>query len=208
MLVSKRELTDFLSKEFKTPNVVVMPDYFMDRLIGIDYGAQRFCSEISDIIERKGGSIDQVSQTDLRGGNAVNVASALLALGAKVTPIVCTSKLGLEQIRFNLKEFNVDTSHVKTFSKASITTALEFKTSSGKANVMLRDLGSLADFGPGDLIEEDYKLIEDADYVCLFNWAGTQKHGTRLAEAVFKRAKAKGKCKTYLDTADPNSELG
>ena len=68
---------------------------------------------------------------------------------------------------------------------------------------MLRDLGSLAEFGPSDLTEEDYEIIENADYVCLFNWAGTRKHGTALAEAVFRRAKSKGKCKTYFDTADP-----
>jgi ribokinase len=200
---STSELLDFLAKDHEAPNVVVMPDFFMDRLINLDYDTQRFSSEVAAIVERKGGSIDQIAQTDQRGGNAVNVASALLALGAKVTPIVCTSKLGLEQIRFHFKEYNFDASHIKTFSKASVTTALEFKTPRGKANVMLRDVGSLADFGPGDLTEEDYALIEDADYVCLFNWAGTQKHGTRLAETVFKHAKAKGKCKTYLDTADP-----
>ena len=116
---SKRELASFLAaKEFKAPNVVVMPDFFMDRLIDLDFETSHFCSEINDIVERKGGSIDQIAQTDLRGGNAVNVASALLALGAKVTPIVCTSKLGLEQIRFHLKEFNVDVSHIKTSSKS------------------------------------------------------------------------------------------
>jgi len=46
-------------------------------------------------------------------------------------------------------------------------------------------------------------LIEDADYVCLFNWAGTRKFGTKLAETVFSRTKTKGKGKTYFDTADP-----
>ena len=197
------ELLNFLSKPSKEVNVVVMPDFFMDRIINLDKNEEQFCSEIVDSVDRKGGSIDQIPQTDQRGGNAVNVASALLALGAKVTPIVCTSQLGLEQIRFHLQQYNVDTTHIKTFPKASVTTALEFKTSRGKANVMLRDLGSLSDFSPADLTKDDYTLIEDADYVCLFNWAGTQRHGTRLAETVFKRAKAKGKCKTYLDTADP-----
>jgi sugar/nucleoside kinase (ribokinase family) len=199
----RRELINFLSQDQKPLNMVVMPDFFMDRLVDLDYDTQHFSSQVTEIVERKGGSIDQIAQTDQRGGNAINVASALLALGAKVTPIVCTSQLGLEQINFHFKEYNVDTSHVKTFAKASVTTALEFKTQSGKANVMLRDLGSLAEFGPADLTEDDYKLIDEADYVCLFNWAGTQKHGTRLIETVFKRAKVKGKCKTYLDTADP-----
>jgi sugar/nucleoside kinase (ribokinase family) len=197
------ELLNFLSGDFKAPKVVVMPDFFMDRLIDLGWEPQRFSSEVAAIVERKGGSIDQVPQTDLRGGNAINVTSALLALGVKVTPIVCTSKLGLEQIRFHLQEYNIGVSHIKTFEKASVTTALEFKTSSGKVNVMLRDVGSLADFGPADLTAEDYRLIEDSDYVCLFNWAGTRRQGTALAEAVFSRAKAKGNCRTYFDTADP-----
>jgi len=200
---STAELLDFLGKGFKAPNVVVMPDFFMDRIVDLDRDAERFAEDVGIIVERKGGSMDGITQIDQRGGNAINVADALLALEAKVTPIVCTSKLGLEQIRFHLGGYDVDLSHVKTFPKASVTTALEFRTSRGKANVMLRDVGSLADFGPGDLTEEDYKVIEAADYVCLFNWAGTQKHGTRLAEVVFKRAKVKGKCKTYLDPADP-----
>jgi ribokinase len=197
------ELLAFLETDYKLPNVVVLPDFFMDRLVELDCDTEQFISQVNTVVLRKGGSIDQIRQTDLRGGNAINVASALLALGAHVTPIVCTSSLGLEQIRFHMSKSNVDLSHVKTFPNASVTTALEFQAEGGRANVMLRDLGSLADFGPGDLTEDDYKLVEEADYVCLFNWAGTQKYGTRLAEVVFKRAKAKGKCKTYLDTADP-----
>ncbi|MCW4018917.1 MAG: carbohydrate kinase family protein [Candidatus Bathyarchaeota archaeon] len=180
-----------------------MPDFFMDRLINLPCNANQFTTKVSSIVERKGGSVDGISQTDQKGGNAVNVASALLALGVQVTPIICTSKFGLEQILFHLKSFNVDFSHIKTFPKASATTALEFQTKDGKVNVMIRDLGSLADFASTDLTETDYRLIEQADWVCLFNWAGTLKHGTELAQAVFTHAKAKGKCRTYLDTADP-----
>ncbi len=203
MRASINDLLYFLGKGFKAPDVVVMPDFFMDRILDLDCDTERFASTLNGIVERNGGSMDDILQADQRGGNALNVASALLALGAKVTPIVCTSKLGLEQIRFHLSGCDVDLSHIKTFSRASVTTALEFKTPGGKINVMLRDVGSLADFGPGDLTEGDYAKIEEADYVCLFNWAGTRKHGTRLIETVFKRAKAKGKCRTYLDTADP-----
>ena len=63
---------------------------------------------------------------------------------------------------------------------------------------MLRDLGALADFGPANLDESDYALIEDADYVCLFNWAGTLKFGTELAQTVFERAKQKRKGQDLL----------
>jgi sugar/nucleoside kinase (ribokinase family) len=84
-----------------------------------------------------------------------------------------------------------------------VTTALEFKAETGKTNVMLRDVGSLAYFGPSSLNDVDYAMVERADYVCLFNWVGTRNFGTALVQAVFGRAKAKGKSKTYYDTADP-----
>jgi len=199
----KDEMLGFLKENHEKRDVIVMPDFFHDRLINLDYDAARFSSIIADVAKRKGGSIDGIAQTDMRGGNAINTASALAALGAKVTPIVCTNKLGFQQIKFYLKRYRVDLSHIKITEKASITTALELKTENGKANVMIRDLGALADFGPLDLTDSDYKLIENADYVCLFNWAGTKKYGTTLAETVFRRAKAKGKGKTYYDTADP-----
>jgi sugar/nucleoside kinase (ribokinase family) len=204
----KDEMLSFLKESHEKLDVVVMPDFFHDRLINLDCDAARFSSMIVDVAKRKGGSIDGIAQTDMRGGNAVNTASALAALDAKVTPIVCTNKLGFQQIKFHLEKYRVDLSHIKIAEKASITTALELKTENGKANVMIRDLGALADFGPLDLADSDYELIENADYVCLFNWAGTKKYGTALAETVFRRAKAKGKGKTYYDTADPTPNRG
>jgi sugar/nucleoside kinase (ribokinase family) len=199
----KGELLGFLKKDPEKCDVIVMPDFFYDRLISLDWDAAGFSSAIADVAERKGGSIDGVKQTDIRGGNAINTASALAALGARVTPIVCTSKLGLQQIKFYFEKYRVDLSQIKITEKASVTTALELKTENGKANVMLRDLGALADFSPNDLTDRDYELIENADYVCLFNWAGTRKYGTLLAETVFGRVKTGGKGRTYYDTADP-----
>ena len=96
--------------------------------------------------KRKGGSIDGIPQTDMRGGNAINVASALANLDAAVTPIVCTSEYGLQQIKHYFKDAPVDLSHIKIRSNASITTALEFKNKEQKTNVMIRDLGSLSRF--------------------------------------------------------------
>jgi hypothetical protein len=61
-------------------------------------------SLVADIAKRKGGSIDGVEQVELRGGNPINTASALAALGIPVTPIVCTNKLGLQQLKFHLQK--------------------------------------------------------------------------------------------------------
>jgi sugar/nucleoside kinase (ribokinase family) len=199
----KAELQSFLNRKPEKLEVVLMPDFFLDRLIHLDCDLQHFSSRLAEVAGRKGGSIDGVPQENLRGGNAVNTSSALAALGTRVTPIVCADRHGLELIKFYLGQYDVDFSHVKVAEKASVTTALEFKTVEGQVNVMLRDLGSLADFGPSGLNEGDYGLIDDADVVCVFNWAGTRKFGTELAAAVFQRVKTEGRGKTYCDTADP-----
>jgi len=209
ILECKKEIENLAKqKQKKLCEVAVLPDFFLDRLMNLNWNPSEFSSLISDVARRKGGSIDGIPQTDMQGGNAINVASALTNLGAKVTPIVCTSHYGLQQIKYYFRDTEVETSHVKVRDKPSITTAMEFKSKYEKTNVMIRDLGSLASFGPGDLNENDYEIIENADYTCLFNWAGTLKHGTSLAQAVFSSAKESGKGKTYYDTADPTPNRG
>jgi sugar/nucleoside kinase (ribokinase family) len=196
------ELQTFLRQKPPQINVVVMPDFFLDRLISLNCDRNSFCRIVADITKRKGGSIDGIQQTDLRGGNAINTASALAALDITVTPIICTTKRGLEKLRYYMQRGSVDLSHVKILERASLTTALELESETGKVNVMLRDLGSLADFSTANLTNNDYELLDSADYVCLFNWAGLKKHGTELAQEIFQRVK-RGKGKTYFDTADP-----
>lgn len=199
------EVCRFLEARGREFRVVVMPDFFLDRLIELGYDEQTFCKDLGRVVRRKGGSIDGKRQTDLKGGNAVNTASALAALGVNVTPIVCTSSFGLRLLKTYLGPYKLDLTHVKIQADPSITTALEFKTTSGKANVMIRDVGALADFGPQNLELEEFEAIEQADYVCVFNWAGTRRHGTELAKTVFERVKANRRGKCYYDTADPTA---
>lgn len=207
MSISTRteELLDCLERlkprKFK---VVTMPDFFLDRLVSYEGNIKRFYEEAAAVAKRKGGSVDGVQQTELRGGNAANTAAALASLGAEVHPIIYTSPLGLHLLKFYFEPLGVDLSHVKTDGETSITTALEFSSQKGKVNVMLRDLGSLAKFGLNHLVLKDFELLQEADYVCVFNWAGTKRYGTELAEGVFRYVKEEGKGKTYYDTADPN----
>lgn len=200
----KNEVLGFLnSGKTEALKAVVMPDFFLDRLISLDCGVEEFKGLVGGVVERKGGSLDGIPQVDIKGGNAINTASALSALGVFVVPIVCTSEYGLHQIKYHFKDSKMDFSHVKIRPKASITTALELENASGKVNVMLRDVGALADFGPDDLSEADFQVLSEADFVCLFNWAGTKNKGTALAQKVFEATKHGGRGKTYFDTADP-----
>ena len=201
LALCKRVINDF-QKEFRECKIVVMPDFFLDRIITLNCTIETFSELMLDVAKRKGGSLDGISQTDLRGGNAINVASALASLGVIVTPMVYTSQDGLEYIKQLFKNKPVDISHVKICHRPSKTTALEFLGQGEKTNIMLRDLGELADFGPKNFSERDYGIIKDADYTCLFNWAGTLKFGTALARNIFENAK-KGGSKTYFDSADP-----
>ncbi|MEM3700785.1 MAG: carbohydrate kinase family protein [Candidatus Bathyarchaeia archaeon] len=203
MLEILKELKEFLKGRIEEFNVVVMPDFFLDRFISLKWNIKAFSENLWRIIQRKGGCIDGIEQADFRGGNAVNTASALAALDVKVTPIVCTDALGLRLLKFYLKSEKVDFSHVKIIGKASITTAMEFEIEGGKVNVMLRDVGALASFGPHHLSKDDFGVMENADYVCVFNWAGTRRFGTELAKTVFHHVKAKGQGKAYYDSADP-----
>ncbi|MEM3640901.1 MAG: carbohydrate kinase family protein [Candidatus Bathyarchaeia archaeon] len=197
------EVQTFLKSKLEKFNVVVMPDFFLDRFVSLNWSVEAFSEKVAVVAGRKGGSIDGIAQTEFRGGNAINTASALTSLDVKVTPIVCTDKLGFQLIKFYVKSSKVDLSHIKICEKMSITTAMEFQTENGKVNVMLRDVGSLADFSPQNLNDEDFKAFENADYVCVFNWAGTRNFGTELAETVFSHVKTRGIGKTYYDTADP-----
>lgn len=207
MSISKytRELLHSLeqAESARELDIVVMPDFFLDRLITYEGNAKQLCNAVAEVARRKGGSIHGIKQTELRGGNAANTAAALAALGAKVHPIINTSPLGLRLLKLYLELLGVDLSHVKDYGEISLTTAFELTHRDGRVNVMMSDLGSLEEFGPDGLTPEDFQLLRKADYVCVFHWAGTRRWGTELAENVFTHVKKEGRGKTYYDTSDP-----
>jgi len=183
--------------------VVVMPDFFVDRFVTFPGDAKLFTREIEEVVSQFGGNIHDIKQMELRGGNAANTAAALAKLGAAVSPIIKTGQLGLHLLEYYLQPLGVDLSHVKVKGETALTTALEFRNKDEKVNVMMGDLGSLPSFGPKDLNDADLRLLKEADYTCVFNWAPL-KLGTELAETVFDYVKTEGKAKTYYDTGDPS----
>jgi len=185
-------------------SMVVMPDFFLDRMITYEGDIKRFSRVVAEVAKRKGGSIHGVRQMELRGGNAANTAAALAALGARVYPIINTSPLGRHLLKFYLEPLGVDLSHVKTYGTMAITTAFELTHEGERVNVMMSDVGSLPNFGLDDLTPEDFQLLREADYVCVFHWASTRRWGTELAEEIFRHVRERGRGKTYYDTSDPN----
>ena len=195
-----RALKQTKPREFE---VVVMPDFFIDRLVTYDGDLERFSAAVAKVAETRGGNIHGVKQMELRGGNAANTTAALASLGASAHPIITTDAFGLNYLEFCLKPFGVDLSHVKSNGKVGLTTALEIFNRGEKVNVMMGDLGSLPFFGPKGLTAEDFGLLKQADYVGVFNWAATRRWGTELAETVFRYVKEEGVARTYFDSGDP-----
>ncbi len=77
----RKELKECLAeKSLKDFSAVVMPDFFLDRLINLQWNVKDFSSLVADVAKRKGGSIDGIHQDDIKGGNAINVASALILI--------------------------------------------------------------------------------------------------------------------------------
>jgi len=195
-----RALKQTKPREFK---VVVMPDFFIDRFVTYQGDSKQFSAAVAKVAERRGGNIHGIKQMELRGGNAANTAAALALLGANVYPVITTDALGLHLLKFYLKPLGVDLSYVKDEGEVGLTTAVEIAEGKERVNIMMGDLGSLSAFGPKSLNEKDFRLLQEADYVCVFNWAATRKRGTELAETAFRCVKEEGKGKTYFDSGDP-----
>jgi ribokinase len=180
-------------------NIAVMPDYFVDRFV-------RFNS-IDDLViaikrksyESGGGSIREVSQSEVKGGNAVNLAYSLGKFGASVHLIAIASSLPEQTLRATFANFeNVTTDIIK--GRSGFTVALEFLEGARHVNVMVSDVGDLEYFDGSNIAESSWARIESSRLVCVVNWAAN-KQGTALCQKVFSRAKASGS-ETFLDPAD------
>lgn len=186
------------NKNQKKPKVTVMPHFCIDIFVGFDGDYKSFHDEFKGVVDRGGGNIPIKNQTLSIGGKAANCASALSAIGCDVSLIAKTNELGYTMLEHFFKNKRIDLSHVKTDGKLASTCAIELK----EANVMLSYAGSLTEFGPECLIDEDRDLIESSDYVCISDWALNYR-GTEIAEYVFKLARDCG-CKTFFDPGDPS----
>jgi sugar/nucleoside kinase (ribokinase family) len=178
-------------------DVAVLHDYFVDRLV--------HTGEIKSfigMIERKngegGGGIHGVSQEDIRGGNAVNLAHALSVLGATTLLITHSDSHHLPLLVETFEGLDAEL-RVKPLP-AGLTVAFE-----GRTNVMVSRVGGAGAFSPELLDETDWKMLKGCRIVCSENWAANSK-GTQLLVAL--RKKLGGKAVIFLNPADFRDQLG
>jgi ribokinase len=179
-------------------SIVVMPDFFVDRIIRLESKENLF-----DILTEKaklgGGSIRGIPTKDVKGGNAVNIAYCLAKLGAKVSLFTVASELGATMIRQTFSQFGDRVALRIASGKSGLTTSFEFPHEDTRVNVMVSDIGDNLNFGPERIsTEADMAILKNADGVMVVNWASNLK-GTELAEFSFKNSAS---AFHFLDPAD------
>ena len=127
--------------------------------------------------------------TDVKGGNAVNVAYCLAKLGVKVTLFSVADEIGRAMIIHAFAQFGDKATLRIANGKSGLTTAFEFPHEDTRLNVMVERHWRHAHFGPEKLgSETDRADINNADGVMIVNWA-SNFNGTELAEFAFELAK-------------------
>ncbi len=199
------ELKETLTHSKPSFKVVVMPDFYLDYILTYPGKLEDLTASFLEVAQRGGGNLLGWGHTVGRGGNASNVVAQLSKLGCQVVPIIETDQLGKTVLQHFLN--GVDLSHVRTTGTMSRTMSFETEHSGRRVNIMVSDPGSLSQFGPEKLTQEDKQLISEADFVCVLNWNQNLK-GTDLAEKVFSIAKEEGKAVTFFDPGDPALRTG
>ena len=164
-----------------------MPDFFVDRIIRLE-SKENFFHTLTEKAKVGGGSVRGIPTTDVKGGNAVNVAYCLAKLGAKVSLFTVADELGATMIRQTFSQFGDKVTLRIASGRSGLTTSFEFPYEDTHVNVMVSDIGDNANFGSERISSEaDSTILKNADGVMIVNWASNLK-GTELAEFSFKNS--------------------
>jgi ribokinase len=179
------EIIDKLRHLSSIGSIVVMPDFFVDRIIRLE-SRENLLDTLTEKAKVGGGSLRGIPTMDVKGGNAVNVAYCLAKLGAKVSLFTVADELGATMIRQTFSQFGDKVTLRIASGRNGLTTCFEFPYEDTRVNVMVSDIGDNENFGSERISSEaDRTILKNADGVMVVNWASNLK-GTELAEFSFK----------------------
>lgn len=173
--------------------IVVLNDFFLDRIIKIQ-NLENLYAQIQEK-SKLGGSIRGISQIDLKGGNATNVAYAASKLGLPVSLITIADKTCSYLLQEMFSEFDKSLLFLID-GKPGRTTSLEIIKDGKIVNIMLSDVGDNENFGPEKLGTKEIDALRTSSAVIVTNWA-SNKEGTELSKYAFLESK------TALHLLDP-----
>ncbi len=202
------KLSDIKEGKYHQPQVTILPDFFVDRIIEVlDYPI--FMNDIQKKIVAGGGSMRGYSSVDIKGGNAVNMAYSLAKLDVRVDLFTIADEIGSAILRSVFLPFRTNVNLHIMKGKHGLSTVFEFSNTSNptsnpistysSSNVMVSDVGDNDNFGP-ELIEshEVRMILRSSDAVIMTNWASNLR-GTELLDYTFSNSP---KSIHFLDPAD------
>ncbi len=181
---------------------VILPDFFVDHYVLVPE-FNDFIQGLEALANQGGGNLLHNEQFIRKGGNCVNTASALLALGVRPEIIITTDEYGASLLQA-LAPSELDLSHVHVNGRLSSTVSIETTFQDRKINLMVSDSGSASHFDYSDLTDDDLDLIKDSGLVALVNLNHNQ-NGAALAHQLFSFVKEESTAKTFMDLGDPSS---
>lgn len=183
-------------------SIVVMPDFFLDRIIRLR-SKEEFFNGLSEKARFGGGSLRGIPTKDIKGGNAVNIAYSLARLGANVVLFTIGDEIASAVLHQTFLEFKNNVDLFIAPGNHGHTTSLEFLSEKDITfNLMVSDVGDNADFGPEKVNSEEHlKRLHNADATVMANWGSNMK-GTQLTEYVFENS---SKALHFIDPADVES---
>ncbi len=180
---------------------VILPDFFVDHFVITD-GLEKFIDGLRLLAEQGGGNLVGTRHLIRRGGNSVNTASALLALGIRPILIVKTDPQGLGLLK-GLVDPQLDLTHVHTDGMLSATVSIEAEYQGRRVNIMVSDSGSVASFSFSDLKESDLECIRRAPLVALL-CLNHNRMAPSLAHDLFSMVRSQSNAITFMDIGDPS----
>ena len=184
-----------LQEKISRLSAAVLPDFFADRILYVP-SIERFFEDAKKKASSGGGSLRGYRQNEIKGGNATNLAFALSSLSVKTNLFIVGDDVARGFTAFKPKNCNV-----RVIDGApGYTIAIEFPYKGRRVNVMVSDVGDLAEFSGDKLNDADIRAISGSGCVALVNWS-SNRCGNDLAELVFSLPKRKERL-NFLDPAD------
>ena len=181
--------------------VSVLPDFFLDRIIYVP-SLSRLFNQARIKAAAGGGNLRGYSQKELRGGNATNLAYGLASLSVRTT-LYCVGDAFALASTTNAPQ-NLQVRVIP--GQPGLTAALEFPFMDRMVNIMISDVGDVADFDGRKLRQSDILTMQKSDCVALVNWSANKK-GNGLAKKIFS-VKGRRNRLNFLDPADLSGAEG
>jgi len=180
-----------------------LADVFIDRIVKVP-DLDKLVADVKAKSAVGGGSIRGIKQREIVGGNATNIAYALVKFGSETELFAIGDEFTRRLLDLRFQEFdNIKINMLK--GKPGFTVALE-TNHNNDSNIMISDVGGIEKFNGIDITTNYLKIIEESDIVIISNWA-SNLNGNQLVNEIFSAAKDSIKLLDFADLSTSTNRL-